>query len=323
MTTLMTNTSPGTASANPFAGQPPLQLLLTGGTGFIGSALVRQLLDAGHAATLLVRDPHRAVRQFQNRVRCITALTQLDAEARFDGVINLAGAPVLGPRWSPRRQTELLASREGVTEALVAWLGRARHKPATWIQASAIGFYGVRPPQEPLDETSVPGSGFMSTLCQRWEAAASDVPSQGVRQVVFRLGVVFGHGGALPPMLLPHRFGLGGRLGDGQQVMSWIHLDDLLRLFARALQDERMHGVYNAVAPDPVSQADFARCVGRVLDRPVWLHLPAAPLRWAAGEMAQLLLDGQRVLPRRLIDEGYEFRFPGLEPALRNLTRRA
>lgn len=324
----MTNITPGPApaspSANPFAGLPHQQVLLTGGTGFIGGALVRQLLDAGHAVTLLVRKPQRAEHQFQGRARCITALSQLDADEHVDAVINLAGAPVLGPRWSPRRQAQLLASRVGVTEALVQWLGQARHKPTIWIQASAIGYYGVRDPAEGLDERSTAGGGFMSALCRRWEAAADPVQGAGVRQVVLRLGVVFGPGGgALPPMLLPHYVGLGGRLGNGRQMMSWIHREDVLRIMARALHDTGMQGIYNTVAPEPVSQADFARCVGRVLHRPVWLHLPAAPLRWAAGEMAQLLLDGQRVLPARLLDAGFEFRFPALEPALRNLTGRA
>lgn len=305
---------------NPFNGLPHQRLLVTGGTGFIGEALVGQLLEAGHAPTLLVRDPLRAAYQFQGRVRCITALSQLDAEERFDAVINLAGAPVLGPRWSPRRQAQLLASRVGVTETLVQWLGRTRVKPTTWVQASAIGYYGVRDPGERLDEASAAGGGFMSTLCRQWEASAAPAQAMGLRSVVLRLGVVFGPGGALPPMLLPHHFGLGGRLGDGRQVMSWIHREDVLRLIARALHETSMQGTYNAVAPEPISQAEFARCAGRVLRRPVWLHLPAAPLRWAAGEMAQLLLDGQRVLPQRLQQQGFEFRFARLEPALRDLT---
>ncbi|WP_186172850.1 TIGR01777 family oxidoreductase [Burkholderia gladioli] len=308
--------------ANPFAGQAHRSVLVTGGTGFIGEALVGQLLDAGHRVTLLTRSPLRAAYQFGGRVRCVTALDQLHAHEHFDVVINLAGAPVLGPRWSAKRQATLLASRVGVTEALLLWVEGAAHRPALWIQASAIGYYGVRAPEERLDETSRPGSGFMSELCRRWEAAAAPLDAWPIRKVVLRLGLVFGPGGALPPMLLPYRVGLGGRLGDGRQVMSWIHRDDVLRLIAEAMHRDTMRGVYNAVAPEAPSQAEFARTAGRVLRRPAWFRLPAAPLRRAAGEMAELLLDGQHVVPARLQREGFVFRFAGLEAALRDLVER-
>ncbi|WP_186094284.1 epimerase [Burkholderia gladioli] len=261
--------------ANPFAGQAHRSVLVTGGTGFIGEALVGQLLDAGHRVTLLTRSPLRAAYQFGGRVRCVTALDQLHAHEHVDVVINLAGAPVLGPRWSAKRQATLLASRVGVTEALL-----------------------------------------------RWEAAAAPLDAWPIRKVVLRLGLVFGPGGALPPMLLPYRVGLGGRLGDGRQVMSWMHRDDVLRLIAEAMHRDTMRGVYNAVAPEAPSQAEFARTAGRVLRRPAWFRLPAAPLRRAAGEMAELLLDGQHVVPARLQREGFVFRFAGLEAALRDLVER-
>lgn len=305
---------------HPFQALPAQRVLVTGGTGFIGSALVNQLLDAGHVVTLLARNPARASKQFQARARCVPSIAALGAEDAFDTVVNLAGAPVLGPRWSPQRQSLLLASRVGVTQSLLQWLGRAVQKPSTWLQASAIGFYGVRSGDEWLTEASAPGQGFMSTLCQQWEASAQPVADQGVRLVVLRLGVVLGPGGALPPMLLPHRFGLGGRLGDGQQVMSWIHRHDVLQIMARAMADARLQGVYNTVAPGAVRQAEFARTAGQVLHRPVWLHLPAAPLRWAAGEMAELLLDGQRVVPQRLVEAGYQFAYPDLQQALEDLV---
>lgn len=309
-----------TSSSNPFQTLSPQRVLVTGGTGFIGSALVNQLLDAGHTVTLLARKPVRAAKQFQARVRCVPSSAALGAEDAFDSVINLAGAPVLGPRWSPRRQAQLLDSRVGVTQSLLQWMDRAVHKPTMWLQASAIGYYGVRSGDEWLTESSAPGRGFMSALCHQWEASARPVADQGVRLVVLRLGVVLGPGGALPPMLLPHRLGMGGRLGDGQQVMSWIHRHDVLHIMARAMADTRMQGTYNAVAPGAVRQAEFARTVGAVLHRPVWLHLPAAPLRWAAGEMAELLLDGQRVVPQRLVDAGYVFAYPGLQQALEDLV---
>ena len=221
-------------------------------------------------------------------------------DALVGGRVNLAGAPVLGARWSARRRALLLASRVGVTQALMRWVETAEVKPRTWIQASAIGYYGVRPADERLDEDSRAGSGFMSALCRQWEQSAQPLERHGVRTVVLRLGIVFGPGGALRPMLLPHYVGLGGRFGDGAQVMSWIHRDDVLRIIARAMSNGGMRGVYNAVAPVALTQREFVQVVAKVLRRPAWLHVPAAPLRLAMGEMAELLLDGQRVMSARL-----------------------
>jgi uncharacterized protein (TIGR01777 family) len=160
----------------------------------------------------------------------------------------------------------------------------------------------------------------MAELCARWEAAAQPATEFGVRQVVLRLGVVFGPGGALTPLLLPFRLGFGGRMGDGRQIMSWVHRDDVLQVIARAFNDGTLRGTYNMVAPETVSQAAFAEQAGKVLKRPVWLHIPAAPVRAMAGEMAQLFFDGQRVVPQRLTEAGYTFRFPTLDAALRDLT---
>ena len=308
-------------AANPFAGQPPQRVLVTGGTGFIGKALVGQLLDAGHAVTVLTRDPARAASLFAGRVACVRSADALAPEAAFDAVVNLAGAPVVGPRWTAQRKAKLLASRVGVTQALAGWLKRAPSRPAVWVQASAVGFYGVRDPGEALTEDSPAGRGFQAELCVRLEDAAREIADLGVRVVVLRLGLVFGpKGGALPALLLPYRFGLGARLGDGRQVMSWVHRDDVLALVARSLGDASMRGAWNAVAPETVAQADFAAAAGRALHRPVWLRVPAAPVRLLAGEMAQLFVDGQRVVPQRLLDAGYAFRFPTLRAALEDLV---
>jgi uncharacterized protein (TIGR01777 family) len=307
-------------TANPFRGLAQQRLLVTGGTGFIGKVLVCQLLDAGHEVTVFTRKPTQAATAFGGRARCIPTLAALQATDAFDAVINLAGAPVVGPRWSAKRQQQLLDSRVGTTQALLRWLDTAQHKPAAWVQASAIGFYGVRDAAEALTESSQAGAGFMSTLCVQWEKAAAAAAVYGVRQVVLRLGVVLGPGGALTPLLLPFRLGFGGRMGSGRQIMSWVHRDDVLQLVARALQDPQMHGTYNAVAPDAISQAEFARCAGQVLHRPVWFHLPQAPIRALLGEMAELFVDGQRVVPARLAAAGYSFRYPSLLSALQNLA---
>lgn len=305
---------------NPFIDLAHCRVLVTGGTGFIGEALVNHLLDAGHDVTVWARDPLRAAYLFDGRARCVRDLGELDTAAHFDVVINLAGAPVIGPRWTPKRKAQLLASRVSTTQALFNWASQAKTRPSTWIQASAIGYYGVRDGNEILDETSAGGSGFMAELCAGWEAAAQPVETLDIRLVTLRFGLVFGPGGALLPLLLPYRFGLGGRLGDGKQVMSWIHRDDLLRLFAEAISNRAMQGTYNAVAPEAVTQNDFARSAGNVLKRPVWLHLPAAPIRWLAGEMAQLFVEGQRVTPKRLLSSGFRFRYATFHAALRDLV---
>ncbi len=305
---------------NPFAGVAYKQVLVTGGTGFIGEALINQLLDAGHTVTALARDPLRAAYLFDGRARCVRELGKLGHGERFDVVINLAGAPVAGPRWSAPRQAQLLASRVVTTQALLGWMKHATHKPALWIQASAIGYYGVRDGSEQLDETASKGEGFMAELCAKWEAAARPATEMGVRQVVLRLGVVFGPGGALPALLMPLRLGFGGRMGSGRQIMSWVHRDDVLQVVARAMDDTSMSGTYNLVAPEPVSQAEFIEAAGARLKRPVWLNVPAAPVRLLAGEMAELFFDGQRVLPTRLQQTGHSFQYPTLDSALRDLA---
>lgn len=312
----------GTATqpANPFIDLAHQRVLVTGGTGFIGEPLVQQLLDAGHQVTVLTRDPLRAAYLFDGRAQCIRDLERLDPATAFDTVINLAGAPVVGPHWSAERKSILLNSRINTTQALVDWAARAQVRPSTWIQASAIGYYGVRESAEELDETSAAGNGFMTDLCARWEAVAKHADSLGIRRITLRLGLVFGPGGALPALLLPYRLGLGGRMGDGQQVMSWLHRDDLLRLFAEAIRNKTMQGTYNAVAPEAITQSEFASTVGRVLKRPVWLHLPAVFIRWLAGEMAQLFVDGQRVTPMRLAAQGFSFHYPTTASALRDLA---
>ena len=278
------------------------------------------LLAAGHSVTAWVRDPQRASAHFNGRVTCIGSLGALDGNQPPQVVINQAGAPIASQLWTAARKAVLLQSRVGTTGQLARWFAESGTRPEVWIQASAIGFYGVRPPEEALDESSTIGVGFMAELCQQWEESARAGLPQGTRLVTLRLGVVLGQGGALPLLLRPIRLGVGGRLGSGRQILSWIHLEDVLRLMAEAMGKASMQGTYNAVAPGAVAQAQFVRTAGRLLHRPVWLPIPQAPVRWLAGEMAELFVDGQWVVPRRLFDAGFTFSYPGLEMALRNLT---
>jgi hypothetical protein len=293
-------------------------ILVTGGTGFIGSALVRRRLAAGDRVTVLTRQPASQHVPPDSALRYVASLTELASDVAYDTIVNLAGAPIVGPLWSPYRKAVLMNSRVAITNNLGVWLANthAGQPPSTWVQASAIGFYGVRPSDEVLTEESEAGRGFMSQLCQAWESAASNAAQPQTRQVFLRLGLVFGRGGALPMMLALYRLGLGARLGDGRQVMSWIHLDDVLRLIDCAIDQPQMEGIYNAVAPDPIEQAEFALTLAKILNRPAFLRVPATPLRWLTGEMSQLFLDGQRVVPARLKAEGHVFLYPTLTSAL-------
>jgi hypothetical protein len=296
------------------------RLLISGGTGFIGSALCRELLQQGHQLTLLTHRPLAAAMQFAGRVTAVRDLQQLSAGQQFDAVINLAGAPVVGPRWNAARKRVLLHSRIDTTKQLLRFVKRAEHRPAVWIQASATGIYGN--PQDPnVNEDSPAGDGFAAELCRQWEHSAAPLQQLGIRRVVLRFGLVFGRsGGALPMMMMPYRFGLGAVIGTGEQRVSWIHIEDLLRLMALAIRDPAVTGVINAVAPDCPSQQQFAGAVAHQLQRPLLFRLPATLLQRLLGEMAGLFVNGPTIVPRRLIERRFEYRFPTLRSALMDLS---
>ncbi|MDW5418071.1 TIGR01777 family oxidoreductase [Iodobacter sp. CM08] len=302
-------------SSNPFLNGPQQSILITGGTGFIGAELTEQLLVAGHSLCLYSRNPLAANSRFQGRVRAFSSWDALSTNEKFGAVINLAGSPVVGPRWSAARKQVLLASRVATTQGLLGWLARAAHKPSVLINGSAIGYYGCRG-DEPLDESASPQNEFMSQLCSEWEAAACKAETFGLRVVRLRLGLVFGPGGALPKLLMPYYFGLGGRMGDGRQVISWIHRDDVLAIIAQALCDSRFNGAYNLTAPEAPTQAQFAQTAARLLHRPSFFTTPAWLIDALAGEMGALFTKGQRVIPQRLLDAGYSFKYPDLVSAL-------
>ncbi|MGO1072910.1 TIGR01777 family oxidoreductase [Lysobacter sp. CA199] len=299
---------------------PQQDFLISGGTGFIGTALVEGLLAGGHRVTVLSRDPRRAALRFGGRARCIADTAELRDDEAVDVVINLAGAPVVGPRWSPARKRALLASRIGTTDALRAWCERSRRKPALWLQASAVGLYGAHARSAPELRDPQPVRGdFPSELCVAWERAAAKVSAQGVRVVTMRLGLVLHRSGGLLPMLsLSAALGAAARLGDGRQWFAWVHLDDVLRFVEQAVEHVGIRGPYNLVAPGGCTQAQFTQALAHSLHRPAFLRVPAAPLRLALGEMATMLLDGPVVAPQRLLDQRFSFLHPGLDSALRS-----
>jgi uncharacterized protein (TIGR01777 family) len=305
----------------------PAAVLVTGATGFIGRALVAQLRRDGVRVIALARDLVQARASFGSEVWVVDRLAAIPAETRVDAIVNLAGARVLGMPWTAARRRLLLASRVDVTAAVVDLMRRLEQRPQVLVSASAVGFYGASPDAsfEPLDESSPPRPGqFQSDLCAAIEHEARRAEALGVRVVRMRFGVVLGRGdGAYPMLALSSRFGLGAVLGSGRQPAPWIHLDDAVALLRFALADAGLAGPVNAVAPQTRSQADFARAMAASFGRRVRMRLPGAPLHWALGEMAELLLEGQNVLPKAALAAGFRFRHPTLDGAFASLAAAA
>lgn len=298
------------------------RFLVTGATGFIGRQLVSALLRDGRQVTVLTRDPAHAATLFDasGNVECVASMDQLPPSRRIDVVINLAGARILGWRWTAARRAALRRSRVALTAKLVDWIAKAEHKPALLLSGSAIGYYGVQPHGDAteLTEAAPPQPVFMSDLCREWEAAAHGAEAHGVTVACMRFGLVLGRQGALPMLLLPIKLGLGGPLGGGRQWQSWIHVDDVIGAMAHLCRTGE-GGSYNFTAPESLTQAQFSRVAAGVLHRPYGFPTPGWPMRLALGEQADLLLEGQRVAPQRLLAGGFVFRYPQLAAALDSL----
>lgn len=303
-----------------------MKALITGGTGFIGSALARRLLARGDEVTVLSRRPASVNRRMSPLAAPLSAvslknLADNGPEQTFDCVINLAGAPIFGWPWTVARKKVLTASRVQLTDALVAALQNLAHKPKLLISGSATGYYGDQG-DAVLTEDSKPAPGFSHELCAAWESAALKAESLGVRVCLIRTSPVLGQGGGLlARMALPFRLGLGGRLGSGRQWLPWIHLEDWLGVALAMIDDASMRGPYNAAAPNPVTHAELTEALARLLQRPALLPVPAALLKLLLGEMSELVLDSQRVLPRRLQERGFRFQYPDLAGALEPILK--
>jgi uncharacterized protein len=287
-----------------------MRVLVTGGTGLVGRPVCDALRGAGHAVTVVSREPGRVPARAIGWDGLRAAMPETDA------IVNLAGDPIAGGRWTAARKAEIRRSRMEATRALVEAIAGAEPRPKVLVSASAVGYYGARG-GEPLDETASPGRDFLARVCVDWEAEARRAEELGVRVVRLRLGVVLApDGGALSAMLLPFRAGVGGRLGSGRQWVSWVYRDDVVGLIRDALANEAYAGAVNATSPNPVTNADFTRALGRVLRRPAVLPVPAIGLRLLLGEMATMLLTGQRVLPAVAQRLGYAWRQPEVPAAL-------
>lgn len=290
-----------------------MRIVVAGGTGFLGTALVSQLRTDGHAVTVLTRRPGGTQDVQWNPYG--SSASWVHALEGADAVINVVGAPI-AKRWTAAHKREIWNSRVRATRTLVAAMKSVRRMPATLISGSAVGIYGARD-DEPLTEESAPGSGFLASLGREWEKEALSAAPHA-RVVLLRTGIALDReGGALPRMALPFRLFAGGPIGSGRQYLSWIHRDDWTAMVSWALATEAISGPLNVTAPNPVTNREFARTLGRVLRRPALLPVPAFALRAALGEMADAVLTGQQVFPEKAHALGFEFQHPALEGALR------
>ncbi|MGA1602902.1 MAG: TIGR01777 family oxidoreductase [Prochlorothrix sp.] len=301
-----------------------MKVAVTGATGFVGSRLVPCLLEAGHSVLVLIRNPQKAKTLFASFGSAVETIAYQPTEAGdwqnalqgCGGVINLAGDPIADSRWTPAKKQSILQSRVLGTQRLVEAIAKVSPQPVL-VSASAIGFYGVSE-TEVFHETSQSGSDFLAEVCQGWETAALAAGNSGSRVAIIRIGIVVGpDGGAISKMLPPFRLFGGGPLGSGEQWFSWIHRDDLVQLLIQALTDDQFQGAYNGTAPEPVRMHQLCTVLGQVINRPSWLPVPEFALELLLGEGAQVVLEGQQVLPTRTLSTGFQFQYPTLDQALR------
>jgi len=291
-----------------------MKIAVTGASGLVGSALCPRLEQQGHETVALTRA------RDSDGIHWDPAAGEIDAASLegFDAVVHLAGESIAEGRWTKAKKARIHESRRDGTRLLAQALAGLQNRPSVLVSASAIGYYGDRD-DEVLTVDSAPGEGFLAEVCQDWEAAAQPAAEAGIRVVHPRIGVVLSReGGALKKMLLPFKLGVGGRIGSGRQYWSWIQLDDLVSAISHLIHADTLHGAVNAVAPNPVTNREFTKALGRVLSRPTFLPMPAFAARLALGQMANdLLLASTRVIPSKLQESGFSFEFPTIEDALR------
>ncbi|ACJ28700.1 Nucleoside-diphosphate sugar epimerase, putative [Shewanella piezotolerans WP3] len=300
-----------------------MKILITGASGFVGSQLVKHLSE--HKLTILTRAPERTAAKLGAAHHYLSDLDCLANLDGFDVVINLAGEPIAGKRWSERQKQAICQSRWQITAKIATLIKVSRNPPSTFISASAVGFYG-RQHEQHIDErfqlSKESQNEFTHKVCAQWEQAAQNAVSNATRVCIVRIGLVLGaNGGALAKMLPAFKLGLGGPIANGKQGMSWIHQTDLIRLIEFMMSNEHCSGIYNGCAPTPISNQMFTDAMGKALKRPTFIPAPAFALKLALGEMSTLLIDGQYVVPQKALADGFEFRYTNIDDAFSEIFK--
>lgn len=308
-----------------------MRVIITGGSGLIGRELTTSLAQVGHEVYILSRNPEKVTNLPVGAYAVAWDGKTTDGWGELaeetDATVNLAGENIAGEsllpkRWTADRKRYMRDSRLDAGKAILTAIEAAERKPAVLIQSAAIGYYGPRG-NEKLDEDSPPGNDFFAEFCQEWEQVTAAVEDLGVRRVIIRSGVVFStEGGALPRLMLPFKLHVGGHFGSGKQFVSWIHIADEVGAIRFLIENNEAHGIYNLTAPDPITNADVAKALSKVMKRPNIMPIPGFAIKLAFGEVTTVVLDGQRVIPKRLLEAGYVFQFPKIENALQDLLGR-
>lgn len=299
-----------------------MRILISGGTGMIGNLLASHMLEAGHEIWILsrrIREKYSSHGINMIHWDGISMGNWADVVSTSDVIINLAGENIGTKRWSKKQKKLIVDSRVNSGEILTAAISKAVIRPKVFIQASAIGYYGVKN-DEIMTEENGPGNDFMAEICKKWEASSLEIESMGIRRVIIRTGVVLSKSaGALNRLLLPFKFFIGGPLGSGKQNISWVHPVDVVSAINFLVENDKAEGVFNLTAPQPISNAQLGSELAKIIQRPYWLRVPSFGLRLLLGEMSTLVLDGQMVFPQKLLSLGYKFKYPNIIDSLIDL----
>lgn len=300
-----------------------MHIAIAGGSGFVGQELQKQLLEANVQISILTRSPEKI--QTNQQIRAVKWLTE-DSKPEeelesVDAIINLAGESINSGRWTEQRKKRILHSRMKATKEINRIISVLQKKPEVLINASAVGYYGMSETATFTEDSQSNATDFLAQVVQHWEKEAEKVERYGVRPVFVRLGIVLGKGGALPLMALPYKLFAGGTVGSGRQWLSWIHVSDVARLMIYAIHNQDISGPLNATTNTPLQMREFGKAIGHVLKRPHWFPVPSFMMRLLLGEMSNMILSGQKVLPQKALEHGFTYNYPNVEAALEKSLR--
>ena len=298
-----------------------MHIVISGGSGFVGKALQRKLLNEDHHVTILSRNPGRI-----QETEKLKGIEWLSPESRpeerlsdVDAIVNLAGESINGLRWTKTKKERIVKSRMEATGEIIRLIEMMENRPEVLVNASAVGYYGMSETEIYIDESKSAASDFLAGTVRDWEQKAAAASGLGVRTVFTRFGIILGKEGALPLMALPYKLGVGGTIGSGNPWETWIHVEDVAGMIKFAIEDPEIKGPLNVTAPEPVKMKEFGKTLGSVIGRPHWLPVPKALLKMGLGEMSSMLTEGQRVFPEKAMEHGYSHSYPKLDQALNNI----